>query len=136
MEKFYAEIERFLGELEHGDGPDATSRALHAHQVLDAFVKKLQIVKEYLEQVSDECLLLSEDRNPFPALYDRSFVSGLLRGVDRIEEDLNGRRFRDAGGSENEIERMMEQIDGHIERMYKLGDTLRKTDVLRKKMGG
>lgn len=135
MENFYEQVDRLVKELERGDAPDASARALAAHQVLDVYVKKLQVIKECLEIMSDECLLFTEGRNPFPALYDRRLTRELLHGIDRIEEDLCARRFRDTGGSEAEIERMMELIDGHVERVCRLGDALRNTDALAKKMG-
>lgn len=137
MEKFYEEVERFVKELETGNAPDASRRAVQAHKILDTYVKRLQVVKEFLEIINDERLLLADrENNPFPALYDRTFTRDLLRGLDRIEEHIEAGRCREAGGCESDLDLMKDLLDTHIDRFYKLGDALRNTDALGRRMGG
>lgn len=137
MDKFYDEVERFVRELETGNAPDARRRAFQAHKILDTYVKRLQLVKEFLEVVNDERLLLADrEANPFPSLHDRRFTRDLLRGLDRIEEHLAAGRCAEAGGCENDLDLMKDLLDTHIDRIYKLGDALRATDAFGRRMNG
>jgi len=138
MDNFYKEVENFINQSSDSEEVSPkidTDKAVNLHQTIDVFVKKLQLLKEYIELLDDEAIFLSEENNKFPSVYDNSIFELTHEKIKLIENSLYTSRFESMSQNKESIEDVKNTLNNNIEKMYKLGDSLRNSEIL-KNIGG
>lgn len=133
MEKLFAEIQTFMNGLNaQKDSEQARLEAVRAHQVIDIAVRKMQILRDYVEILGDECVLYSDGSNPLPGIYEGlSEVRGLMDQIRGIEVELSNATATSSISATEKLRVVSENLNQKIERLFQLGEDLRSQEVFR-----
>lgn len=133
MEKLFREIEMFMAGLdEQKNSEEARLIAVRAHQVIDIAVRKMQILRDYIEILGDECMLYADGNNPLPGIYEGlSEVRGFMTELRDIEGNLNASTPDPNAMVTDKLRAVSEKLSQKIERLFQLGEDLRSQEVFR-----
>ena len=128
MEKLFAEIEMFMARLdEQKSSEQAREAAVKAHQVIDIAVRKMQILKDYLEILGDECILYSDGSNPLPGIFEGlSEVRRFMDKIRLIESEMSTGTHPSNIADTEKLRVISENLGQKIERLFQLGFTFHK----------
>jgi hypothetical protein len=137
MEKLYKEINEFIIEIQSETSTaDARQTAIRAHQSIDLVVKKLQILKEYIELLEEEYVYFQEENIPFEEVKKREFFRDFLGKILAVETNLYRTQFNSDSQAIDNFSTLTDEVHKHVERLCTLGDDLRKTHIFQENIGG
>ena len=137
MKKFYENIESFLNSSTLENGAERESmrgRAIAIHRSIDILVRKMQLLKEYADLLEDEFLFFSELYERIGFSVSTDFFNSIQTRLLELENSFysNGSHIKNY---EKSILEMKKELEEHVDKMYRLGERLRSSDLL-KNLGG